>query len=334
VVQSHFDFSVLSVFSVVQSHFDFSVFSVVQSYFDFSVLSVFSVVQSYFDFSVLSVFSVVQSYFDFSVFSVVQSYFDFSVLSVFSVVQSYFDFSVLSVVQSYFAFSIFPMVRSLPHPTQVPSMRSILPDASQRLLRTIFDRGAEGASRALTTWLGEEARLTVNDVEIADLSAAAELLGPPDTLVAACVMGLTGRMTGSILLVFEDRSGLALADLLLKQPLGTTTAWTELEQSAAKETMNIVGCAYLSALATYLPPLSSTTTATPTDLTPTPPAFFHEFAGSLLEFVLMEQAQDFNEILLIKSEFTTLRPGVNLNWTLLFIPSRDSLRELAAVLRS
>ena len=71
-------------------------------------------------------------------------------------------------------------------------------------------------------------------------------------------MGLTGRLTGQILLVFEDRSGLALADLLLHQPVGTTTAWGELEQSAAKETTNIVGCAYLNALAAHLPGAGAT----------------------------------------------------------------------------
>ena len=49
------------------------------------------------------------------------------------------------------------------------------------------------------------------------------------SLVAACAMGLTGRLTGLILLVFEDRSGLALVDLLMHQPVGTTTAWGELE---------------------------------------------------------------------------------------------------------
>jgi chemotaxis protein CheC len=219
-----------------------------------------------------------------------------------------------------------------------------LNDASRRLLKTIFDRGAEGASHALSKWLGEEARLTVNDVELAELSASAELLGPPEALVAACVMGLTGRLTGSMLLVFEDRSGLALVDLLLQQPLGTTTVWSELEQSAAKETMNIVGCAYVNALATHLPATPAQTASGSTsytrveansgDLVPTPPTFFHEFAGSLLEFALMEQALELDQILLIRSEFAALRPGVNLNWTLLFVPSRESLRELTTLLAS
>jgi chemotaxis protein CheC len=203
-------------------------------------------------------------------------------------------------------------------------MEQILTDTHRRLLRMIFDRGAEGASLALSKWLGEEVRLAISDVELAELDRASELLGPPDNLVAACAMGLTGRLTGSLILVFEDRSGLALVDLLLHQPLGTTTAWGELEQSAAKETTNIVGCAYVNALAAHLPDTG--------ELVPTPPTFLHEFAGSLLEFALMEQALELDQVLLIRSEFAGGQPGLNLNWTLLFIPSRAALDELATSL--
>jgi chemotaxis protein CheC len=202
-----------------------------------------------------------------------------------------------------------------------------LTDAHRRLLRMIFDRGAEGASLALSKWLGREVRLEVSDVELVELERAGELLGPPETLVAACTMGLTGRLTGSLLLVFADRSGLALVDLLLHQPVGTTTAWGELEQSAAKETTNIVGCAYVNALAAHLPGDDGDG-----ELVPTPPSFLHEFAGSLLEFALMEQAMELDRLLLIRTEFAGGPDIPQLNWTLLFVPSRAALESLAASL--
>ena len=93
-------------------------------------------------------------------------------------------------------------------------MQPILTNAQRHLLRMIFDRGAEAASQALSKWLAEEVHLAVSEVELVELAQTAELLGPADSLVAACIMGLTGRLTGLILLVFEDRSGLALVDLL------------------------------------------------------------------------------------------------------------------------
>lgn len=194
-------------------------------------------------------------------------------------------------------------------------------DDRERRLRAIFERGAEGASSALSRWLGTPVRLSVSGIEQADLSEAAEALGPPETLVAACAMGLTGPLGGSILLAFEDRAGLALADLLLKRPIGTAVEWGELERSAAMETTNIVGCAYLNTMAAQLPTAGE-------ELTPTPPNFLREFAGSLLQFALMEQAMEFDQVLLARAAFDSGRSDLNLNWTLLLIPDRRSLQAL------
>jgi chemotaxis protein CheC len=200
----------------------------------------------------------------------------------------------------------------------------------------IFEQGAESASQALSKWLGQEVRLTISEVEQVELTVAAEILGPPETLVAACAMGITGPLGGQILLVFEDRSGLALADLLLNQPFGTATSWGELERSAAQETTNIVGCAYLNALAAHLPSgmarIASDGNDATDELVPTPPSFFHEFAGSLLEFALMEQALELEQVLLVQSAFTSRRQDLNLKWTLLFIPDRASLHALVAAI--
>lgn len=218
-------------------------------------------------------------------------------------------------------------------------MESILTDAQRHLLRMIFDRGAEGASQALSKWLAEEVHLAISEVELVQLEQAADLLGPEDQLVAACSMGLRGRLTGLILLVFEDRSGFALVDLLLHQPVGTTTTWGELERSGAKETTNIVGCAYVNALAAHLPNIRVTdpergnaTEIAGGELVPTPPTFVQEFAGSLLQFALMEQAVELDQVLLVHSQFRAGKQAVNLNWTLLFIPSRESLHMLAEAL--
>jgi chemotaxis protein CheC len=215
----------------------------------------------------------------------------------------------------------------------------ILNDSQRHLLRMIFDRGADAASQALSKWLGQEVHLAVSEVELAELAQAADLLGPAESLVTACSMGLIGRLSGLILLVFEDTSGLALVDLLLHYPIGTTTTWGDLEQSAAKETTNIVGCAYVNALATHLPSIAAVRPPGPQvhqpsggELVPTPPTFVREFAGSLLQFAIMEQALELDQILLIHSQFVVGKHEVNLNWTLLFIPSRDSLRSLAVSL--
>lgn len=201
----------------------------------------------------------------------------------------------------------------------------------KRLLTTIFERAADSASQALTTWLGQTVHMSVSEIDDVELVDASELLGPSETLVAACGMNLEGRLNGEILLVFEDSAGLALADLLLRNPVGTSTEWGELEQSAACETANIVGCALLNSLAAHLPALPGPATGEGNDsLVPSPPTFRHEFAGSLLQFALMDQAVVSERVLVARSQFTS--DGQALRWSLLFVPGAATLGALAAAL--
>jgi chemotaxis protein CheC len=209
-------------------------------------------------------------------------------------------------------------------------MEQALDDQARRRLRTIFDRGAEEASAVLSKWLGQPATLTPREVDEVDLAEASELLGPADDLVAACSMELLGRISGQLLLVFEDRSGLALADLLLRQAPGTSRTWGDLEQSAANETANIVGCAYLNSLAAQLPRSDREPADADAAILPSPPSFRHEFAGSLLEFALMEQALTLDRILVVKTRFEAEEK--KLDWSLLLVPSGESLEWLASVL--
>lgn len=209
-------------------------------------------------------------------------------------------------------------------------MEPTLSDSQARLLAAIFGRGAGDASEALSRWLGRPVRVAVDAVDQVDLAEASEILGPGDTLVAACPMELTGALTGQVILVFEDRSGLATVDLLLGQPIGTTASWGELEQSAAKETANIVGCAYLNSLAAHLPALAAGPAGATASLLPGPPGFRHEFAASLLQFALMDQAALGDRLLVINTTFST--EEARLDWSLLFVPSGASLAILRASL--
>jgi chemotaxis protein CheC len=152
---------------------------------------------------------------------------------------------------------------------------------------------------ALSRWLGRPSRISVEQVEQVPLSAATEVLGNQEDAVCACVMTLNGRVTGELMLAFDDVSGLALADLLLGNRTGTATQWGELEQSAALETANIIGCAYLNSLARCFPE----TDGASDELVPSPPKFVRDFAESLMEFALMNQAMTSDVVFLTRTEF-------------------------------
>jgi len=199
-------------------------------------------------------------------------------------------------------------------------MPNPLSEHTTRRLHMIFDRGAENASLALSKWVNQNVTLQIGAVESVGITEAVNAIGPGESLVAACAMEILGPLNGQLILIFDDRAGLALVDLLLRQPVGTSTTWGELEQSAAKETANIVGCAYLNALASHLPGEAE-------PLIPAPPSFRHEFAASLLEFALLDQAMQSDEVLLIHTRFQA--NANSLDWSLLFVPSGASLVTLS-----
>lgn len=202
----------------------------------------------------------------------------------------------------------------------------MLADQQLAALTTLFRHGSDDASLALSRWLSRPSRISVEQVEQVPLSEATEVLGDADGPVCFCAMGLKGRVTGELILAFDDASGLALADLLLGNPFGTSTAWGEVEQSAALETANIIGCAYLNSLARFFPETGDDSE----DLVPTPPRFARDFPESLMEFALMNQAMASDVAFLTRTEFRIEDAPVHCN--LLFVPDARCLSTLREML--
>ena len=202
----------------------------------------------------------------------------------------------------------------------------MLSDQQLAALTIVLRRGEDEASSALSKWLEKSARISVEQVEQLPLAVATAVLGSPETPICSCTMAVHGRISGQLILVFEDASGLALADQLLGKPIGAATIWGELEQSAALETANILGCAYLNALVHFL----RTSEGAVAELLPSPPRFVRDFAESLMEFALMNQAMASDVVFLTRTEFRI--EGAPVNWNLLFVPDAASLATLQEML--
>ncbi len=188
-------------------------------------------------------------------------------------------------------------------------------------LESSLHRGSAHASQALASWIGKPSVVEIDSLQQLPLEQATAILSSGDEPICFCAMEMKGVITGEIILAFDDASGLALADMLLDQPPGTTTEWTEMATSAAAETTNILCCAYLNALSESL---SSAGQAA--ELVPAPPRFNREFAESLMEFALMDQAIAFDQVILATTRFQI--DGVPVNWTLLFVPDAQSRSRL------
>ncbi len=197
----------------------------------------------------------------------------------------------------------------------------------QRLAQT-FHAGAAEASCALQRWLDAPALFSMDSVEQRSLEEGSAVLRECGETIGMCLMHMQGSLAGQMILAFDDASGLMLADLLLQQPPGTASQWGEVEVSAAQESMNILGSAYLNGMAASL----SRWADDRVDLLPTPPLFFRDFAESLLQTAFLEQASVGSQLFFAEARFEL--QGRPLNWTFLLIPDPESLTKLGAILSS
>ncbi len=201
---------------------------------------------------------------------------------------------------------------------------TLLNPTQLRAFSAALHQAVQHASASLAQWIDRPASISIDAIDQLFLRDAAEVLGSDATPICFCTVKLQGRLSGEMMLAFDDRSGLALTDMLLHHPLGTATEWNELEQSAALETANIVCCAYLNELSRILPQVGHR----PSELLPSPPRFRRDFAESVLQSAMVQQALAGDYLLVAQAAFQIDRAAIN--WNLLFVPDAATMADLAA----
>ncbi len=202
----------------------------------------------------------------------------------------------------------------------------LLNDAELQQLGILFKRSADEASRVLSQWLGRPAHLAFGTIEQISVSEAAPLLGFSDEPIVMCVMSVEGRFKGQLILAFSDQSGFSLAELLVPKQCAELKEWTDLARSAALETANIVGCAYLGTLSQYLPDQHGDQA-----LLPSPPQFLRNYGASLMQGLVMGQAMVSDTLIFTHTQFRI--DGAPVIWKLLLVPELECFASLQEALR-
>jgi chemotaxis protein CheC len=159
-------------------------------------------------------------------------------------------------------------------------------------LKEVGNIGAGHGATALSQLLGKKILITVPEAKVIALSEVPRLVGDPNTLVAGLTLSILGDATGKIILLFPRDSALHLADMLLKQPVGTSKILTEMGHSAIKEAGNILTGAYLSALNEFLGML----------LLISVPTLVFDMAGALLT-TLTQGLEETTKVISIETRF-------------------------------
>ena len=188
-------------------------------------------------------------------------------------------------------------------------------------LREVANIGAGHAATALSQMTGGTIMITVPTINIMRLEDLPPQLGEDEEPVAAVLMTMLGDLTGRTLLVFPKRTVLRLSEMMLRRPVGSSTALGELECSAIKEAGNILSGAYMNALSDFMGMM----------LLPSPPTLAIDMSAAVLTSAYLQFGVDFDYVFCVESEFIMQDSNERLRGFFLLLPDPASLQ---AILRA
>jgi chemotaxis protein CheC len=190
-------------------------------------------------------------------------------------------------------------------------------------LREVANIGAGHAATALSQLTSRRIMISVPEVNISRLEEVPEILGKADDVVAAVLMHMMGDLTGRTLVLFPESCARTLCDILLRRPLGTTTGFTEMEQSGLKEVGNILSSAYMNALSDFMGMM----------LVPSVPSLAIDLCGAVLTSIYMNFGYDRDYVFCVETQFLFEDPGLSLRGHFLLLPDLASLRAIFDAIR-
>ncbi len=179
----------------------------------------------------------------------------------------------------------------------------------------VFD-GINSSISGLSEMVGQEVRVTALDPRQQDVGKVHDILGGPETLIIGVYLGIEGTASGQLLLAFEPETAYRLIDMLMMQPLGTTTSIGEMEESALGEMGNVMGAFFLTVLGD----------STSGQFLPTPPLVINDMAGSVIDAILAHMMLEADDVMAVETKFGT--EDMQIEGAFLVLPSK-ALVEIA-----
>jgi chemotaxis protein CheC len=198
-----------------------------------------------------------------------------------------------------------------------------LSELERDALREVANIGAGHAATALSQMTGRKIMISVPEVSVRRLEEVAELVGPPDTVIAAVLMHVMGDLTGRTLVVLPEDSARALCTLLLRRPAPPGGGFDEMQQSTIKETGNILCSAYMNALSDFLGMM----------LVPSVPALVVDLAGAVLTTTYLNFGHDRDSVFCVETTFRIEGSEDALTGEFLLMPDLPSLNAIFDAIR-
>lgn len=162
---------------------------------------------------------------------------------------------------------------------------STLTEPQLDALREIANIGSGNASTALAATIGQEVGIDVPKTLVLSMAEAVEAVGPVETEMTAIMLGVVGDFTSAVLLLTRPADASVLYGVFGLEP------GDEMADSALAEIGNIVGTAYINALAAI----------TGLEIEPTPPAVVTDMLGAIVSTVIASRGGAEDRVLLLDS---------------------------------
>lgn len=166
----------------------------------------------------------------------------------------------------------------------------------EQLITTLAQVAKDGAFRAgrgISGLMGQEISIHVPNVRLGTKADACDAVGGEEEVVLGAYLAISGDITGHVMLLFPVSRALECVDLMCGQRVGTTTEPDELAESAIGELGNIVGSAFINALADHVN----------LSLHPSPPTVINDMAIALVESVYAEVLSQGGDVVMMDAIF-------------------------------
>ena len=180
----------------------------------------------------------------------------------------------------------------------------------------LVSRGTDNAMSGLSEMVGTDISVSAFGLRRIPVTEIATIVDGAETMSVGIYLTVSGSADGHLMLMYDPKIAAAFVDLLMFQPVGTTTGLGDMERSALGEMGNIIGTFFLNALAD----------STGLDLKPSPPSVMIDMAGALLDVITADILLTADDTYLVETTFAV--EGQEISGVFFVIPSEDLLAAL------
>ena len=183
-------------------------------------------------------------------------------------------------------------------------------------IRDVASIGSGNAATALSSFLNQQIKISVPNVELMEYDKAMSIMGGPETIAGGIMVRLSGDMKGVILYLQELDFINVILESVFSKKVGSYEELGEMETSALVEIGNIGISSYINSLTAFAG----------MDVQLSVPAFCINMAGAMISVPMAEIGYESNKVMLLDGTFWC--GGNEVSSKLLLVPDVASLNEL------